>query len=101
MLLICIHYKLEERRYHGPLVVTESKWVIGVPIQVHTCNRTTRLWLFFLLIHRRAGKMIGAPTYTSDKLKLIQMLLFSIAKPISNGLDIALYLDSESFPKEV
>lgn len=45
--------------------------------------------------------MIGAPTYTSDKLKLIQMLLFSIAKPISNGLDVVLYLDSESFPKEV
>ena len=28
MLLIYIHYKLEERRYHGPLV-TERKWVIG------------------------------------------------------------------------
>lgn len=45
--------------------------------------------------------MIGAPTYISDKLKLIQMLLFSIAKPISNGLNVVLYLDSELFPKEV
>lgn len=45
--------------------------------------------------------MIGALTYTSDKLKLIQMLLFSIAKPISKGLDVVLYLDSESLQKEV
>ena len=45
--------------------------------------------------------MIRSPIYTSDKLKLIQMLFFSIAKPISKGLDVVLYLDSESFQKEV
>lgn len=45
--------------------------------------------------------MIGALTYTSDKLKLIQMLLFSIVKPISKELDVVLYLDSESLQKEV
>ena len=46
--------------------------------------------------------MMGAPIYTSDKLKLMQMILFLIAKPLSKDtLDIVLCLDSESFQKGV